>query len=164
MKLSILLFSLGALSVIASDKASVTLTESGYSSSGGRGDESVEVKISKGWSNAAISAEEKIFALEQKIAFYKLMEAHEVNLEKKVTAAYSEKPLGKVLKDLLPGVPIEYKGVDASEKVKSMSITKASLESVLIWLDDAAGVYFTFSEKGIKVSAKPPKTKKGKKK
>lgn len=153
-QLLVFLFSLAT--VVASDKSTVTLSEKGHSSSGGgnRATE-IEVKLSNGWNNGPMSTEDKIKALEQSIAFYKLMVSKKVDLSKSITAAYAEKPLSDVLKELIPEVPVEYKGVDPSETVQSMAITKAPLEKVLKYLDKAAGVYFSYSEKGLLISSKP---------
>ncbi|MFT6793104.1 MAG: hypothetical protein ACJAR1_001094 [Rubritalea sp.] len=153
--LLILIF-LSTFQLFGSDKSTVTLSEKGYSSSGG-GDRSaeIEIKLSNGWNNGPMSSEDKVKALKKSIAFYQLMVSKKVDLSKSITAAYAEKAISEVFKELIPNVPIEYKGVKPEETVETMAITKASLEKVLNYLDEAAGVYFIYSEKGILVSSEP---------
>ena len=141
---------------IAGEKSTVTLTESGYSASGGGNrPKEVGVKISMGFRNEPILIAKKIDALERQLAFYRLMSDNKVDLDKEITAAYANQPLGKIFEELIPGVPIEFRGVDRNETVESMAITKAPLEKVLQYLDEAAGVFFTFSADGIIVTNEP---------
>jgi len=143
-------------SLLATDKSTVVLSSKGHSSFGGSGRETeIEVKLSNGWNNGPMTTEGKIKALEQRIIFYKLMRANKVDLAKPVTAAFAEKPLSEALKELIPEITVKYKGVNPQETVGSMAITKAPLEKVLNYLDDASGVYFIYTEKGLTVSSKP---------
>lgn len=57
----------------------------------------------------------------------------------------SNKPLSEVFKELIPHIPVEFLRVDQNVTVESMTITKVSLDKVFQYLDDAAGVYFSFS-------------------
>jgi hypothetical protein len=152
----LILILLSTFQLFGSDKSTVTLSEKGHSSSGG-GDRSteIEIKLSNGWNNGPMSSEDKVKALKKSIAFYQLMVSKKVDLSKSITAAYAEKAISEVFKELIPNVPIEYKGVKPEETVETMAITKASLEKVLNYLDEAAGVYFIYSEKGILVSSEP---------
>lgn len=143
----------------AGDKASVTLDAGGYSSSGGSDRVDMpEVEVTKGIGSRKhdIPVAEKVAALRQHIAYLTLMEKHGVDLGKKVTAKYEDIPLAKILGELLPKVPVKFDGVDENETVKSLDCKDAPLRSVIDWLDDAAGVYFGFSEEGITVRAAPP--------
>lgn len=143
----------------ADEKAYVDLTSSGYSSSGG-GDrpKAVEVEVSRGFGSKKndIPVAEQIAALKSQIGYLTLMEKHGIDISKEITAKYAEKPLAGILKELLPGVPVKFDGVDEKETVKQLNSNKARLSAVIEWLDDAAGVYFTFSETGIVVTSKPP--------
>lgn len=144
---------------LADEKASVMLDASGSSSSGGSGREvALKVDISKGFGSKKhdIPVPEQIAALRQHIAYLTLMEKHKVDLRKEITGVYVDAPLADVLKEVLPDVSVKFDGVDEKETVKSLTCAKASLASVISWLDDAAGVYFVFSETGILVTAKPP--------
>ena len=157
MKLTLLiLLSLSTCQLFGSEKSTVTLSEKGHSSTGG-GDRAteIEIKMSNGWNNGPMTTEDKIKSLKRHIVFYQLMAAKKVDLSKLITAAYAEKPISEVFKELIPNVSIEYKGVKPEEMVGTMAITKAPLEKVLKYLDEAAGVYFTYTDKGIIVSAKP---------
>ena len=143
----------------AAGKATVTLDGSGYSSSGGFGRVKMpEVEVSKGFGNKKhdIPVAEQIAALRQQIAYLTLMDKHGVDLSKEITAAYAEKPLADALKELLPGVTVKFDGADEKVTVQSMAVNKARLSAVIEHLDDAAGVYFEFSDAGITISAEPP--------
>jgi hypothetical protein len=84
------------------------------------------------------------------------MQKHSIDLSKEITATYTEKPLADVLKEILPKVPVKFDGADAKVTVKSLTANKARLSAVIEHLDDAAGVYFVFTEEGITVKAEPP--------
>ena len=56
----------------------------------------------------------------------------------------------------LPGVVVKFSGVEAGVTVGSLPARQAPLAQVMEYLDDAAGVYFSFSEGGIEVGPKPP--------
>jgi hypothetical protein len=137
--------------LLALDKATVELSNQGHKSTGGEAPK-VKIEISKEWE---LPTEDKTRALEQKLAFYQLMSAKKVDLLKPITAVYAEQPLADVLKEILPGINVDYNGVDPGVTVKSMKVTKAPLGKVLEYLDNAAGVYFVFSDKGVLVSSKP---------
>ena len=102
-----------------------------------------------------INVEDKINLLENQIAFYRLMASKNIDLKKSITAVYADKPLKQICEELIPSVPIEFQGVDPNEIVGSMKITNAPLEQVLQYLDEAAGVNFSFSNKGILVQSGP---------
>jgi len=143
----------------ADSKASVTLDGSGYSSSGGSGRPKLpEVEISKGFGSKKheIPVAEQIAALREHIDYLTLMEKHGVDPGKQVTAIYKDVPLADVLRELMPKVPVKFDGVDEKVTIKSMVCNDALMFSVLSWLDDAAGVYFDFSENGIRVTSGPP--------
>ena len=155
-KLILILTALQLLPALADDKPTIDLSENGHSLSGGGGrDKEIEVKFGSGIRDADVSVVDKIKILERKLNFYRLMTSKKVDLEKSITATYKNKPLSKVFKELIPDVPVEFKGVDQDVTVESMTITKVSLDKVFQYLDEAAGVYFSFSEKGLLVTAKP---------
>jgi hypothetical protein len=64
--------------------------------------------------------------------------------------------LTDVMAQLYRVVPVKFDGVDEKVTIKSMVCNDALMFSVLSWLDDAAGVYFDFSENGIRVTSGPP--------
>ncbi len=156
LKLITLLVAASTCSLFAAEKSTVTLSKGGHSISGG-GDRETEIriKLSNGWNNGPMKTEDKIKALKQKIVFYELMRANKIDLSKPITAAYASKPLSEVLKELIPGIAVKYENVSPQETVESMAITKTPLEKVLTYLDDAAGVYFTYTAEGLTVSSKP---------
>ncbi len=142
--------------VIGSDKFTVTLSERGHSSSGGKDRETeIEIKLSNGLGNGPMSTTDKVKALQKHVRFYQLMDSKKIDLSKPITAAYAEKPLSEILKELIPNIVIKFNGVDPKVTVESMAITQAPLEKVLMYLDKASGVYFSYSDKGLLVSAKP---------
>ena len=143
----------------AADKATVMLNAGGYTFSGGSDRVKMpEVEVSKGFGGKKhdIPVAEQIAALKAHIGYLTLMGKHNIDLSKEITAAYAEKPLADALKELLPGVPVKFDGADEKVTVQSMAISKARLSAVIEHLDDAAGVYFVFSEEGITVRAEPP--------
>lgn len=145
--------------VRADDKATVNLDAGGYSSSGGSGRVKMpEVEVSKGFGSKKndIPVAEQIAALKSHIGYLTLMQKHSIDLTKEVTATYTEKPLADIFKEILPKVPVKFDGADAKVTVKSLTANKARLSAVIEFLDDAAGVYFVFSEEGITVKAEPP--------
>ena len=141
---------------LAGDKPTVDLTENGHSvSGGGLRAEEIDIQFGSGMLDADVPVVDKIKILERKLNYYRLMNSKKVDLEKGITATYKNKPLSEVFKELIPGIPVEFKGVDQKVTVDSMKITKVSLDRVFQYLDDAAGVYFSFSEKGMLVTATP---------
>lgn len=145
----------------AADKASVMLDQSGYSSSGGSGRVKLaKVEVSKGFGSKKnqIPLKEQIAVLQEHIDYLTLMEKHGVDPGKKVTSIYKDVPLADVFRELMPNVPVKFEGVDEKETVKSLICSDAPISLVIEHLDDAAGVYFSFSEQGITVSSKPPGT------
>ena len=112
-------------------------------------------KPTSGMRDADLPVVDKIKILERKLNFYRLMTSKKVDLEKSITATYKNKPLSEVFRELIPDIPVEFKGVDQDVTVESMTITKVSLDKVFQYLDEAAGVYFSFSEKGMLITAKP---------
>ena len=155
-KLILILTALQILPALAGDKPTVDLTENGHMLSGGGGRaKEIEVKFSSGMRDADLPVVDKIKILERKLNFYRLMTSKKVDLEKSITATYKNKPLSEVFRELIPDIPVEFKGVDQDVTVESMTITKVSLDKVFQYLDEAAGVYFSFSEKGMLITAKP---------
>ena len=136
------------------DKVTVRLNDGSYSTSGGSGRaEKIKVEIRRGIIPKPISTEEKIAALKEKLRFYELMHQHNVDLNRKINAVYTDKQLKIILTDLIPNVPVKFDGVDPKVTVESMTIAKTSLEKVCEYLDAAAGVYFRFTDAGISVVA-----------
>jgi hypothetical protein len=143
----------------ADDKATVNLDAGGYASSGGSGRPKLpEVEVSKGFGSEKniIPVAEQIAAVKSHLGYLTLMQKHSIDLSKEITATYTEKPLADVLKEILPKVPVKFDGADAKVTVKSLTANKARLSAVIEHLDDAAGVYFVFTEEGITVKAEPP--------
>jgi len=140
----------------AQEKATVSLNDGSYSTSGGDGrEESVKVEIRKGFGHKPIPMEEKIRALQEKLNFYELASQYKVDLNKNINAVYADKPLKDVLAELLPNVPVKFDGVNSGVTVESIAIAKTPLETVCEYLDAAAGVYFHYTDKGITVTLKP---------
>jgi hypothetical protein len=138
------------------EKVKVSLNDGGNSTIGGSGRaERIKVELRKGFGQRAISIEEKVAALKEKLHFYELMQQHKVDLSREINAVYTDKPLKNILAELLPNVPVKFDGVDTSVTVESMAIAKTPLETVCDYLDAAAGVYFRFSDQGIIVAATP---------
>lgn len=146
----------------ADNKAYVTLSAGGYSSSGG-GDrpKTAEVEIKKGFGSKKndIPVAEQIAVLKTHINYLTLMEKHGIDLAKEVDATYTEKPLADALNELLPKVPVKFDGVDPAVTIKSLKAEKTRLATVIQFLDDAAGVFFVFTEDGITVKAELPSAK-----
>jgi hypothetical protein len=94
-------------------------------------------------------------ALQEKLHFYELFKKYKLDPNKEINAVYAGKPLKDVLAELLPAVPVKFDGVDDGVTIDSMAIAKTSLETVCEHLDEAAGVFFRFTEQGITVTAKP---------
>lgn len=141
---------------LAGDKFTVTLTGNSHSSSGsGSRAKEIEVRFLNGFGNPPVSTADKIKTLERQLTFYALMGGKKIDLEKEIDAVYQEVPLRRILGELIPGVAFEFKGVDDGETVKSLTIRKAPLEQVLQHLDDAAGVYFSYSKDGILITQEP---------
>jgi hypothetical protein len=160
-QLTLILLTLISLSAFAGNKPTVTLTESGCSMSGSvSGDKLIKRKmirniLTPNSLDDKINIDDKINFLENQIAFYRLMASKNIDLQKSITAAYADKPLKQICEELIPGIPIEFQGADPNETVGSMEITKTPLEQVLQYLDEAAGVNFSFSNKGILVQSGP---------
>lgn len=142
---------------LAGNKASVTLTKGGFSSSGGSGRPKViEVKVGMRFSNDPLPVADRIGALEQKLVFYRLLEKHELDPDKAITGSFENTPLKDALAEVIPGVPVVFEdGVDAGVTVEKLDSKDAKLEAVVDFLDDAAGVFFSFSDDGLHVKAEP---------
>jgi len=117
--------------------------------------ESLKIEFRQGFDRKPIPVGEKIMALKEKLRFYELAVQHNVDLDKKINAVYTNRPLKDILAELLPNVPVKFDGVDSGVTVDSMTIAKTPLEAVCECLDAAAGVYFHFTDQGITVTAKP---------
>jgi len=155
--LASLLFSCANASAFFDDKkASVHLEATSWSSSGGGGrEQDIKVTLQRGFEDKPLPLQQKIKALQQKQAFYALMLAKGIDLEKPVEAEYRNKPLKEIFAELLPGVAIEFKGECAGETVQQLSSKKAKMEQVLEFLDDACGLYFNYKADSIEVSKDP---------
>ncbi len=136
-------------------KAEVQLDESGTSTSGGMRQEVAAVSVKKGFFSEPLPIDEKIAALESATCFYKLLKQQGIDPEAKVSGDYTGKKLKDVLATLLPKMPVVFADVDEAVTVLKMTATDAKLESVLELLDDGSGVYFSYSMRGLTVSAKP---------
>lgn len=154
--LILILTVLQLMPALAGDKATVDFNENGHSvSGGGPRAEEIDLQFGSGMREAEVPVADKIRILERKLSYHRLMTGKKVDLEKSITATYKNKPLGEVFKELIPGIPVEFKGVDQKVTVGSIKITKVSLDKVFQSLAEAAGVYFSFSEKGLLVTATP---------
>jgi hypothetical protein len=146
----------------ADNKASVMLSAGGYSSSGAENrPKTADVEVKKGFGSKKydIPLAEQIAVLKSHTNYLSLMEKHGINIEKEVDATYTEKPLADALKELLPKVPVKFDGVDPAVTIKSLKAEKARMTTVIQFLDDAAGVFFVFTEEGITVKAELPAEK-----
>ncbi len=143
--------------VVISDecKAEVQLEESGSSTSGGMRQDEAVASVKKGIFPEPMPIEEKIAALESATCFYRLLKQQAIDPEAKVSGDYTGLKLKEVLTKLLPKMPVTFVDVDESVTVLKMTATDARLETVLDLLDDGAGVYFTYSLRGLTISAKP---------
>jgi hypothetical protein len=121
-------------------------------SGGGSREKKVDIEFSKGFDDDPIPTADKIKALKQKISFYLLMTKHKVDLEKSISKVYTDKSLSKVLDELAPEVPIKFEGVDRKVTVMDMTLKQVQLDRVFDFLDQAAGVYFSYSEQGILIT------------
>jgi hypothetical protein len=140
----------------AQEKMTVSLNDGSYTTIGGSGRvESLKIEFRQGFDRKPIPVGEKIMALKEKLRFYELAVQHNVDLDKKINAVYTNRPLKDILAELLPNVPVKFDGVDSGVTVDSMTIAKTPLEAVCECLDAAAGVYFHFTDQGITVTAKP---------
>lgn len=156
LSLCVLLFAPSLLA--AGDKASITLNEGSYSAMGGvKREKAFNVQVSKGMFDKNLTVDEQILALEQKLVFLKLVKKHAISLDAEINATYKEVPLKKVLGELLPNVPVKFTGVSEDVTVGSLTVTKVALGKVCDYLDDAAGVYFSFTPEGIIVTGEAPK-------
>ena len=157
-----------SVSSCAIDKANVSLNGGNSSGSnvslnggnssrygGGKREESFNVKITKGFRHN-IPIDDKIAALEQKIIFYKLLKKHHIDINQKIDGNYTNLQLRSVLETLLPGIKIKFNGVGEEITIANMTVKQSRLESVLDSLDNAAGVYFQFTKRGLTVSGMPP--------
>lgn len=136
-------------------KAEVQLEADGSSTSGGMRQEAAVVSVKKGLFADPMPIDEKIAALESTTSLYKLLKQQGVDPEAKVTGDYTGLKLKDVLATLLPKMPVVFADVDESVTVLKMTATDAKLETVLDLLDDGAGVYFTYSVRGLTISSKP---------
>ena len=139
------------------NRASIMLSEDGYSKSGGDSREKeISIKVEKDmFDKTPLSIEEKITALESKISYYNFFLKYNINLNDTPDLIYKETPLKDALNELLPGVPISFKDVDEDVKIKKLMSSEAPLESILKYLDDAAGVYFEFTRDQLIVKNTP---------
>ena len=148
----------GTKVVIDNDcKAEVQLEGGGSSTSGGMRQEMAVASVKKGFFSEAIPFDEKIAALESTLCFYKLLKQQGIDPEAKISGDYTGLKLKEVLTKLLPKMPVVFADVDDSVTVLKMTATDAKLETVLDLLDDGAGVYFTYSMRGLTISSKPPR-------
>lgn len=136
-------------------KAEVQLEESGASTSGGMRQEAAVVSVKKGLFAEPMPLDERIAALESTICFYKLLKQQGIDPEAKVSGDYTGLKLKAVLTKLLPKMPVIFADVDDGVTVLKMTASDAKLETVLDLLDDGAGVYFTYSMRGLTVSSTP---------
>jgi hypothetical protein len=136
-------------------KAEVQLEGSSASTSGGMRQEVAVASVKKGFFAEAMPLDEKIAALESTTCFYKLLKQQGIDPEAKVSGDYTGLKLKDVLAKLLPKMPVIFADVDDSVTVLKMTATDAKLETVLDLLDDGAGVYFTYSMRGLTISSKP---------
>ncbi len=164
MKTSILLLCLivtastyaGTKVVINDDrKAEVQLEENGASTSGGMRQDVAVASVKKGYFSEPLTIDEKIAALESTTWFYKLLKQQGIDPEAKVTGDYTGAKLKVVLAKLLPKMPVIFDDVDETVTVLKMTAADAKLETVMDLLDDGAGVYFTYSMRGLTISSKP---------
>lgn len=148
--------SAGPKVVISDDrKAEVQVEENGSSTSGGMRQEVAVVTVKKGFFSDPMPLDERIAALESVADFYRLLKAQGVDPDRKVSGEYTGMKLKDVLAELLPDMPVEFRDVDDSVTVLKMSVTDASLEKVLDLLDDGTGVYFSYSTRGMVITAAP---------
>jgi hypothetical protein len=141
---------------MASDKPVVELTEAGSSSGGGIArDTELTVQVTKAFFRDPIPLDDKIAALQDKLNFYALVKRNQIDLQKKITATYAEKPLAEILAELLPEIKVTFDGVDKGVTVENMTVENADLERVWDYLDDGAGVYFRYTETGLTVKPGP---------
>ena len=136
-------------------KAEVQIEENGSSTSGGMRQEVAIVSVKKGFFSDPMPIEEKIAALESMTSFYRLLQQQGVDPEQKVTGDYTGMKLKDVLAQLLPKMTVEFRDVDDAVTILKMTATEARLEQVLDYLDDAAGVYFTYSQGGLAITSAP---------
>jgi hypothetical protein len=136
-------------------KAEVQLEENGASTSGGMRQEVAVVSVKKGFFSEPMPIDERIAALESMTCFFKLLKKQGIDPDQKVSGDYSGKRLKDVLAELLPNVPVEFSDVDDSVTILKMTASDARLEVIMDLLDDAAGVYFTYSMSGLVIASTP---------
>lgn len=136
-------------------KAEVQLEADGSSTSGGMRQEAAVVSVKKGLFADPMPIDEKIAALESTTWFYKLLKQQGIDPEAKVSGDYTGAKLKVVLTKLLPKMPVLFEDVDEAVTVLKMTAADAKLETVMDLLDDGAGVYFTYSMRGLTISSKP---------
>ena len=148
---------LAAYNYADDDKVSVNITENGFSTSGGFGREkALTVTIEKSFANETLTVDQKIWALQDRLCFYKLVKQHNIDLGMKVTVAYADEPLKPVLAKLLPGINVTFQGVKEDVTIGSMTAVKTDVEKVCNYLGEACGVYFHFTEQGLIVTSESP--------
>ena len=141
-----------------SDKrATIMLNKDSYSiSNGGIREATVKVKIEKGFfSKSQLTLDDKIKALKSKIRYYEFLKTYNIDSSQTYSLVYKEKLLKEALNELIPNVPVTFNNVKEDTKIKDFMASDTSLETILEYLDDAAGIYFEFNEVALVINKTP---------
>lgn len=99
--------------------------------------------------------DEKIAALESMVCYYTLLKQQGIDPEQKMSGDYTGAKLKDVLAQLLPSMPVDFRDVDDSVTILKMTAENAALEKILDFLDDGAGVYFSYTMSGLIITSTP---------